>query len=78
MHSSNISNYHHRSQGYFSVKDGGKFVVSGCVQSEWRQIGSFLEEAKCRSASSPLAGRKYIIALKQNNKPHTLLHHKEC
>lgn len=78
MHSSNISNYHCGSQGYFSGKDRGSFGVSGCVQRERRQVGSFLKDAKCRSTSSPLAGREYIVALIQNNKPHTLLHHKEC
>lgn len=77
MHSSNISNYHYGSQGYFSGKDGGTSGVSGCVQREQRQVGSFLEDAKCRSTSSSLAGREYILALIQNNKPHTLLHHKE-
>lgn len=77
MHSSNISNYHYGSQGYFSGKDGGTFGVSSCVQSERRQVGSFLEDAKSHSASSPLAGREFIVALIQNNKPHTLLHHKE-
>lgn len=78
IHSRNISNYHYGSPGYFSVKDGGTFGVSGCVKSEGRQIGSSLEDAECRSGSSPLAGREYIVALIQDNKPHTLLHNKEC
>lgn len=73
-----ISNHHYGSQGCFSGEDGGTFGVSGCVPSEQRQMGSSSEEAKCHSASSPLAGREYIVALIQNNKLYTLLHHKEC